>query len=293
MTTSLNVILHGELAFHDVVNADYIDVYAPEMDAHAYMAGPWLGEQRIPAGSALTLTPWVKGGMASFAKDDVPSTFLVIEGVKPFPAGHHFAIRLPRPEKIVPLDVRKVDQGSVQPGTATVSSQPSGNYWPMARGCIFQYSVDSKDLPALIPVVSDAETAVTYNWIAQASRDGASYSLHVWAQNDGTITSEVHPEEAFRMTLQLLGVNGSITAKENDCPLDPQPDFPEGVWPAEMKCSLSSRILLLRGCVQGYASMQDSFGQVFDPKSTKTGKAIPTERVADSFTCGPVAGIEN
>ena len=41
----LYVVFHGELAFFEHSSTKSICVYAPVVDTHLYMAGPWLAEK--------------------------------------------------------------------------------------------------------------------------------------------------------------------------------------------------------------------------------------------------------
>src|SRR4051794_32007098 len=61
------LVLHGEIAIFDSCKPeDHISLYTPDILEHVFMAGAWLGEQRIPACATLNLTG-VNAGYARIA----------------------------------------------------------------------------------------------------------------------------------------------------------------------------------------------------------------------------------
>src|SRR5689334_15580453 len=91
--TTCDRVLHGEIAIFDNPLKDTIYVYTPDIPEHVHMAGPWMGEQRIPRGLTLELTG-VKPG-----KDKIENyyqQFLVLKGGRPSGESAYTQIRVPR-----------------------------------------------------------------------------------------------------------------------------------------------------------------------------------------------------
>lgn len=283
-STAMYLVLHGELAIFDNPKNPYIDIYAPEIAEHVYMAGPWLGEQRIPRGTTLALTG-VKSGTDSLG--GLAGSFLIFRGVTPMPVNASFALRAPRPRKITPLSLNRLHKDSVTVDPAskvTVLLPPNATFPPhLAQCCVFEYCVQTDATPKL-EQVGGTPPEVVQDWSAGKKRRNGSFSLHVFAESDGTENEAAHAEHSFQRAAELLGFGATLIAKKKEAGELTTP--PSDLWPGEIAISLAARIVLLRkfiGSIDG-RSRVEQIRAVIDQ--------VPGEiDFNDSFTCGPIGGI--
>lgn len=282
--TPLYLVLHGEFAIYDDLNPDGgIDVYAPNMPEHTYMAGPWLGEQHIPIGTALTLEGVDSGAdLLSNHKD----LCLIFKGAAPFPGKAYFAMRLPRPAMIFPLSLTQLFEDSVSGvaalGQGSVSILlPMGELFPanLPQCYVFQYWINTDVQPSLTPIQTGSMD-VESSWTAGPTRSAAASSLHVFAANDGVGGPE-HAEEAFGLAAELLGVKATLLARQNEAGTLTIP--PDDLWPMETQFSIAARVQRIRDLLTDVSSSGVAdFISLFEPARVE---------VNDFFTCGPVGGV--
>jgi hypothetical protein len=281
---AMYLVLHGELAIFDNPKNPHIDIYAPEIMEHVYMAGPWLGEQRIPRGTTLTLTG-VETGTDSLGK--YADSFLIFRGVTPIPVNASIALRVPRPRKITPLSLNRLEANSVTVDPAsnvTVLLPPKATFPPhLAQCCVFEYNVRPGEKPKL-QQVGGTVPEVDQDWCAGKKRKNGSFSLHVFAESDGTESKAAHAEHSFKSAAELLGFSATLIARKKEA--GAPTTAPSDLWPGEISISLATRVDLLRkfiGSIDG-GSRIEGVRSVIDQ--------IPHDVILnDFFTCGPIGGM--
>jgi len=279
---SVYVVLHGELAIFDATTrsgqSPYIDVYAPSMTEHVYLAGPWLGEQHIPTGTILTLDG-VQAGQDSLA--NYASSFLVLKGVNPFPTDFHMALRLPRPKQFIPRCLNQLDKESVTINSYGVSILlPDASSSPViAECCVLKYALTDGVTPAL-RITGGTTPDIDFKWTGLKKKSG-SYCLHVFAEGDAVEKSAEHAAQAFRLAAKLLGVNASLVPKKRN----PQAQSSiDELWDGETSTPLGLRVIAMRDFV---SEVENPTGQARLPGPN----IISSPERNDSFTCGPISGI--
>jgi hypothetical protein len=283
-STAMYLVLHGELAIFDNPKNPYIDIYAPEIAEHVYMAGPWLGEQRIQRGTTLTLTG-VKGGTDSLGR--LAGSFLIFRGVTPMPVNASIALRVARPRKITPLSLNRLQEDSVTVDPAskvTVLLPPNAKFPPhLAQCCVFEYCVRPGANPKL-EQVGGTTPEVEQDWCAGKKRRNGSFSLHVFAESDGTECKPAHAEHSFQRATELLGFNATLIAMPKQA--GEPTTAPSDLWPGEIAISLAARVKLLRK----FMASIDGRSRIEEIRSV-IDQVPPDFILNDFFTCGPVGGM--
>src|ERR1017187_80506 len=238
---TLYMVLHGELAIFDGTSngkpSDYICVYAPDLIEHVYMAGPWMGEQRIPRGTTLELTG-VLGGADTIA--NYKDRYLVFQGGRCNPASSYMEIRLPRPRRIWPANLTALVSGLVTVTTPGVSiAPPKGmNYSPnIAMCCVFEYAIDGQAWPRL-NCIAGPPMDTSPAWGA-GKRANNSYSLHLFAEGDA-IENVLHTQRSFSLAAQILGATATLASYDKKP--GPTLTVPSDLLGDETSMTLAARI---------------------------------------------------
>jgi hypothetical protein len=280
------LVLHGEIAIFD--GGEDISVYTPHIAEHVMMAGPWIGEARIPGGVTLKLTGVDKGGdtMKNHA-----SQSLVFRGGTPCPLSSYYEIRVPRPQKIYPCSLRELDATSVtiyNPGVSIVLSD-NNKYPPYIAQCtVFEYSIQDPSQLTLIPVLGPAPLFPP--WSAGQNADNGSYSMHVWAESDSP-EDILHAQDSFGLAAQVLGASAKLAAKPNS----PAKfvDTPKYLDFEEISYSLAGRVQALRGITSPSkeASGKRGLPGFSNPVPSAHRKHLLDILFNDEYTCGNIAMI--
>jgi hypothetical protein len=245
---TLYVVFHGEVVFFDNGNQnDPIMAYAPEMDIHAYMAGPWLGEHWLQRGLELRLQG-VKTGSASLKvrQDLTVMLYQASMPTKEMADESHMTIELPRPDDIFSGRRQDISKDKI------VVKAPASYTIPEKDKCsalctVFQYTIDSQTPPELRPVPCANETP----WKSHLTTPGY-YVLHVYAEAD-RLPGGAHVEMASRASAALVGVDLTLTVSPSKRARDGVTPRP-GISAAEMRLTLAERMPYLTSIGLGVQS---------------------------------------
>lgn len=277
------LVLHGEIAiFDDGGDGDFpISIYTPQMQEHVYMAGPWLGEERIPQGTSLQLMG-VESGEDYI--EDHADKFLVFQGAEPEPSSTYLQIYLPRPYKITPVRLNALTANSVKlfgPSNVSVVLPEGGSFPPNISKCtVFEYQLSSTSAPEF-SLVSSPAMAFDSDWSAGQNSSTGAFSLHLYAESDAEETDPHHAEESFFQSAKILGANVQLFASQNKN--GPPTDVPAYLAQEEVSYTLAERIIEMRKLTSGDRSHLDRLPRFTLPKRVGIFN--------DLFTCGSLAMI--
>jgi len=236
---TLYVVFHGELIFTDVRSSYFIRVRTPHMDEHVFMAGPWLGEQQIPAGAMVQLF-----GAEVVGRDSIHhhlDQFVIFRNPPGNPdAKPYFEILLPRPKQILKGQLVQFDPLALVIDTPGVTFETEGDYPPSSLDLhpIFQYDLSSPHTPFL--AVRDGDGDDFPKWPSSLGMPGY-YSLHVFAESDQDL-GPGHTQMAFRESAMLLGVEADVEPIQAGKLQDPTDHIP-GLLQVEYGMSLRDRVV--------------------------------------------------
>jgi hypothetical protein len=279
------LVLHGEIAIFDSNNPDGgLTIYTPDIPEHVYMAGPWLGEERVQRGVGLELVGLQMKEEGTAMIQDLAQNFLVFWGGMPRPVSTYMEIRVRRPNKIWPCMVLPLQKDAVSQLSGVSVVLPDGaNYPPSIAQCtVFEYDLESGAQPRLQQSAGPKPTIFS-DWCAGKNAALGSCSLHVYAEGD-SVETQAHAEASFQLALRILGAdNGVLNATKNTMQTPTsKPDF---LAEEEYSYSLAGRIQSLRGLPsasierRGIKSLP-AFSVPFPPGDKN-----------DEYTCGNIAMI--
>ena len=282
----LYVVFHGELAFYDNWDSEYIRVFAPVVDTHIYMAGPWLAEHHIPRGTTMKLLN-VQSGEGSLSDSKI---IRLGQGCEPRPASAHFEIRFPRPHRILPGFVIKVPQGAIKITPPQNPACESGSTIPldfdtMDLRPVFEYKMTS-GIAYLSDLDNDSDDLPSCpNWGSGAGLN-RFHSLHVFAEEDSFLTDDdEHAAVAFGKCGQVLGVNG-LTVHDRPSESSKGCCIP-GLHPSEHNFTLPERSKALADLGVQLRQGKDSHLQWHEHASSTSAKPDRAHAQGQA-SCGPV-----
>jgi hypothetical protein len=284
--TTFYLVLHGEIAIYDG-EGESISIFTPPMPEHVYMAGPWLGEERIPEGLTLQLTG-VNEMIGTDLLRNYPDQFVIFQGGRLNPAGSYLEIRAPRPVKIHPCGLTPLFDYSITldgpPGVSLLL--PKGSTFPpfIAECCVLEYQISEgvKQPPAL-ELVTGPDPTVQATWIGGQNSLTRGFSMHIYTESDAT-EKEEHAAASFHSAAAILGASAQMDPTQRTVgPDNPRLDF---LAPEEISYTLPARIRELRGLT----AEQPQNGKF----RTLKRFTLPTPKAAffnDMFTCGHVGMV--
>jgi hypothetical protein len=249
------VIFHGAFAFHDT-GGERIDVYAPQVIPHVYLAGAWLAECTI-----LTSTcPFVLTGVDPSACSGDRSNALVghseksifFEGASLSSSSYHAKFELPRPARIY---CREISKAKVTENGVTTTTD-----WALVP--VFAYKWDGSTTPSL--------TGENFHWEVQ-SKDPRPISLHIWAtaENAGDDDGPEKAAELFGKTIQVSAIATQTDPGDKICGMEDR-EYEFTTFLPERMRNLRKYSALLCG---GNCSPE-----------------FPIETMSNPVSCGPVGG---
>jgi hypothetical protein len=281
------LVLHGGIAiFETARDVLPISIFAPFMPEHVYMAGPWLGEQRIPNPITLQLTGVdPTSGCDSMANH--PDNFVVFQGGTANPSSSCLEIRLPRPVNITSHLAHELNAQSIKlDGPSGVSLLlPQGSTFPplMSDCSVFEYALDGSGAIPRLERVGGLQPGDTPQWIAKRNAVTGAFSLHVYAETDADDVDGGHSEETFGSSADTLGIQAELKARQTrPAPAQPAPIY---LAPEEVIYTLADRIQQLRSIV-GTSLHEPPFQEIL----RFTLPERPLEN--NNFTCGNVARVD-
>lgn len=293
---TLYVVFHGEIAFFDSRDTEQnIQAFAPEMDIHVYMAGPWLGEHLIPKGLTLGLSG-VHHGAADFVKDGLKT--VTFTGASLTKNARHMHLDLPRPDGIYYGGLMYVEPKKTSvSGDQTVDfpmPKEAGGKAVTAVSIVFKYRVKAGATPEFY--VKDGELMPGFepSWIADGTDD--YLVLHVFAESD-TIPGAMHIQMASEASAALLGVKAtvSVDATSDYVKMDKSP-LP-GLTRDEIRLTLADRECATTDLGEQFQT--DPSGSLhwhdpIDERGTKPRHGrTPKRAFGGASSCGPSAGSGN
>jgi hypothetical protein len=277
-STTLYLVLHGAIGIFESSSGDYpITIYAPPIREHVYMAGPWLGEQRIPSSLTLQLTGVTAGNdsMANYAMD-----FVVFQGGAAHPELSCLNIQLPQPAKIYSSLYQTLTPGAVN----LVSLLPPGSSPSKITQCVvFEYDMDGGSLVPYLKQIAGDSLETDLQWVAGQNpiTGNGSYSLHLYAESDAVELGSDHAVKAFQLTAATLGVSAALSTTRVDPAVG---TVPANLAPEEVSYTLASRIAELRTLTKAANSSMPQ-------KSRRFSLPPHGGRRNNNYTCGTVAMI--
>ncbi|HTX35195.1 MAG TPA: hypothetical protein VME43_09240 [Bryobacteraceae bacterium] len=250
------------------------------MQEHVYMAGPWLGEQRIPNSLTLRLDGVLSSGRESMA--DHADEFVVFKGGVANPSLSCLEIRLPRPKCITSTLFQGLANNAITfaPGSVSLLGPPA----KMTQCCVFEYAVSPKDqfVPRLT-LIGGPTLGTDPQWIAgqNPTTGSGAYSLHVYAEADAVENSPDHPAMVFYLAAGILGAAAQLRPAQTK----PQAasSLPANLAPEEATYTLESRIEQMRSLTA--ATDHKPFSEI------KRFTLPKLHVLNDLFTCGNIVMI--
>jgi hypothetical protein len=228
---TLNVIVHGSVAFYDGDNVGYpIQAMMPKnlhgqcdgarCDRHVYRAGNWLGETELTEGHYNLVG--VTGGGAAF--DDKKN--LILKSESPHPDQAHVVLNFPRPQTITSLRVATVPVTAFNQKEAQALRLDEKSV-PLASVHVLTYTFRDDNGLRLENV---DKSAAGHYW--EPAFNGNYVNLHIFCSEDRFST----PSQAsadFKACAALLGLELELEHPQPIAAAESDVSLPDGVIPEE------------------------------------------------------------